>query len=76
MGSEGSGRRCLGKITSRRGQEATGKEIREENLGSQGEGGRCRKKFKVIKDVYKFRRRLLSRATQCFSTDSNRIDYY
>lgn len=29
MGSEGSGWWCLGKVTSRKSEEATGKEIRE-----------------------------------------------
>lgn len=65
-----------GKVTSRRSEETTGKETREENLGSLRRfSRRSRKKFKeVIKDVHKSRGRPLSRATQCFPTDSNRID--
>lgn len=66
-----------GKVTSRRSEETTGKETREENLGSlrRFSRRRSRKKFKeVIKDVHKSRGRPLSRATQCFPTDSNRID--
>lgn len=66
----------LGESNQQEEQRSNWKEIKEEKLGSSQEGGgRCRQKFKeVIKDTHKSRGRLLNGATQCFPTDSSRIE--